>query len=185
MAAIASTITCLFLDVMSKNQKFYLAIGYAMVEITILLSASMTMAIASLQSTLIAIVSMTLNCSAMGFVISTSTQHLADMTKVTVTSSTVIPTATSLTRTNLVMELVILLAHTTQCYVASMEGIVWMMWLRVSALESKVPKAVPQVQVAILCSLGMESAMPSITTEGAVGMERIAWNSMPSILRVE
>jgi hypothetical protein len=112
-------------------QKFYLAMGYAMVELTILLSASMIMAIASLQTTLIAIVSMTLNYLAMGFVISNSTQHLAEMTKVTVTSSTVIPTAISLTRTNLVMKLVILLAHTTQFFVASMEGIVWMMWIRI------------------------------------------------------
>jgi hypothetical protein len=94
-------------------------------------------------------------------------------------ASTVIPTAISLTRTNLVMELVILLAHTTQFYVASMEEIVWMMWLRVVA---KISSLTP---MAILRSLGMESAMPSITTKGAVGMERIAWNSMPSILCVE
>jgi hypothetical protein len=115
----------------------------------------------------------------MGFVISISTQSLADMTKVTVTSSTVIPTVTSLTPTNLVMELVIL-AHTTQFYVASMEEIVWMMWMRIVATVGLTP-----AKMALLNCLGIESVMPAITTKIAVGMERIAWNSMPSILRVE
>jgi hypothetical protein len=111
----------------------------------------------------------------MGFVISNSTHFLAGMTKVTATSSIDTPNALSPTPTNLVMELVIL-AHTTKFYVALMEEIVWLMRMSVSALESKVP---------ILQSLGMECAMPAITTKLGVGMERIAWNSMPSILRVE
>ena len=93
-------------------------------------------------------------------VILNSTQYLAEMTQATVTSLTSIPTATSPTRTNLVMELVIL-AHMTQFYAALILEIVWLIWL---IWMSTVAKLIISTQLSILQSLEMESAMPPTTT---------------------